>query len=139
VKIDLKELTTCNVSANGQTIDFNFVDGEGTPVCLRMTFDSGQAIAMTLPRLLTEALRKITGSDKTRYVFPLGSWWIEAADEKSGLIATFATDDGFEVSFAIPRKACGGLGWALRYEQPDSLSPDDVNRLDEVHDDVRLN
>jgi hypothetical protein len=104
-----------------------------------MTFDGGQAVVMTLPHLLTQALRKITGTDTARYVFPLGAWWIETAGEKDNVIATFATDEGFEVSFAIPREGCGGLGWALGQEAKSSLSPDDVNWLEEIHDNVRLN
>ena len=137
--IELKELTTCGVSTCGQAIELNFIDGEGTPVCLRMTFGSGQAIAMTLPQLLTEALRKITGSDNARYAFPLGSWWIEANGEKDSLIATFATYDGFQVSFDVPRDACGRLGWAFRHEAAVATSRDDQDWSADSHVDVRLN
>jgi hypothetical protein len=139
VKIEIKELTTCGVDANGKAIDLNFIDGEGRQVCLRMPFDGGQAIAMTLPRLLSEALRKITGTDKTRYAFPLVSWYIEAADEKDTLIATLATEDGFAASFAIPHDACSGLAWALRHEAKCSLSEDDVNSLAAIPGNGRLN
>jgi len=139
VTIDLKELTTCGVSPCGNVIELNFTDGAGRPGCLRMSFDSAQAIAMTLPQLLTEALRKITGTDKARYVFPLGSWWMEANERADGLIATFATDDGFQVSFGVPRDACGGLSWAFRHDAEEATSWDDRDREADNSCDIRPN
>jgi hypothetical protein len=124
LKIDLKGLTTCRVQADGETLELGFVDGSGESSSLRVPFESAQAIAMTLPRLLSEAVRRITGEEQSRYVFPLGKWRVEAAEDQSGAIATLSTPDGFEVSFGITPAVCRGLGWALKSEGDAAVAGD---------------
>lgn len=114
MKIDLRELTTCGVKPNGEAIELGFVDASGASGILQMSFDHAQSVAMTLPRLLAEALRRLTGSAEMRYVFPLDDWQIETVDEQPRLIVTFLTGDGFEVSFGIPFRDCGNLARGLQ-------------------------
>jgi len=116
VKIDLKALSTCCVQPDGEALELNFADADGTAVALVVPFESAQAIAMTLPRLLSEAVRRITGEAQSRYVFPLGAWRVETADHGACAIATFSTADGFEVSFGLSPETCRSLGWALQSE-----------------------
>jgi hypothetical protein len=116
VKIDLKGLTTCRVAPDGELLELDFIDGEGEPASICVPFESAQAIAMTLPRLLSEAVRRITGQQQSRYVFPLGTWRVESTQDSTCAIATLTTPDGFEVSFGISPEACRGLGWALKSE-----------------------
>jgi hypothetical protein len=116
VKIDVNSLTACRVEPDGKTLQLDFMDGKGQPTSIRLPFENAQAIAMTLPRLLSEAVRRITGQQESRYVFPLGRWRVESAHDGSCAIATLATLDGFEVSFGIPLAVCRGLGWALKAE-----------------------
>jgi len=113
MKLELKTLTTCGMKSDDEIVEINFVDSAGKPVCFQMTLDYAQSIAMMLLGLLTDALRKNVGTDMSRYAFRLGSWRIESRDKSGCLIATFATKDGFEVSFAIPHDTCGVLGQAL--------------------------
>lgn len=115
-KIDLKDLTTCSVEGGGDVIEIGFIDASGEPALLRVPFAHAQSLLMTLPRLLTGALRNMTGLPDSRYVFPLGSWRLESSVDGNYVIATFATEDGFEVSFGVPLDACQGLGWALKNE-----------------------
>jgi hypothetical protein len=114
VRIEVGELTTCSVDEHGEVVELAFHDPEGNPVLLRVPFDRAQALAMTLPQLLSLALRQKTGDTQARYVFPLSGWRIEDTPDNHGVITTFATDGGFEVSFCIPLEACAGLGWALK-------------------------
>jgi hypothetical protein len=139
VKIVLKELTTCGLEPGGKALELNFVDAAGTPVALQVPFDHAQAMAMTLPRLLTLALKQITGNPKARYVFPLGKWSIESGIDQECLITTLSTEDGFEVSFGIPAEACRGLGWALRDEADARARSDDTQLAPDGGDPVRLN
>jgi hypothetical protein len=122
--IEIKTLTTCKVETDGETLELSFIDTAGRPASLRVPFDSAQAIAMTLPGLLTEAVQRITGEEQSRYVFPLGTWRLDAADDVGGAIATFATTDGFTVSFGIPLAACRSLGWALKSQAEPEVSDD---------------
>jgi hypothetical protein len=113
MEIEIKTLTTCTVEPDGEMLELSFIDGAGRPALLRVPFENAQAIAMTLPGLLTEAVQKITGEEESRYVFPLGMWRLDATDDVGGAIATFATTDGFMVSFGISPATCRSLGWAL--------------------------
>jgi hypothetical protein len=138
MKLELKTLTTCGAKSDGEIIELNFLDTADVPVCVQMTLGHAQSIAMLLLGLLTDAVRKNVGADKARYAFPLGGWWIESTDKSDCLIATFATKDGFEVSFAIPRDTCGGLSLAL--QQKARRQPDDIDLSVNVHHgDIRFN
>jgi hypothetical protein len=106
-------LTTCDVLEDGQIVRLDLVDDKGMPVSLRLPFDQAQAVAMTLPSLLTRALKSLTGSPDARYVFPLDRWFVELSRQHDGLLLTLATSDGFQVSFGIPAEACRGLGLTL--------------------------
>jgi hypothetical protein len=141
LKIAIAALTTCGVSADGETVELSFVDAAGTPMSLQLPFDCAQSFAMTLPSLLTQALQNITGEAQARYVFPLGSWRVEETGARSGLIATLGTEDGFEVSFGIPHDTCRSLGWTLQQEAAIPADADDAEHAPESEsgDRVRLN
>jgi hypothetical protein len=136
LRIEVTGLTTCSVDKNGEIVELNFVDALGNAISLRLPFENAQAIAMTLPRLLTLALQRITGEQRVRYAFPLGGWSIEDADENRGVITTFATEDGFEVSFDIPLAACQGLGWTLQHEADERARSDQVSEGSDAIDRI---
>lgn len=120
-------LTTCDSAEDGQTIRLDFLDEAGEPVSVAFPFRQAASVMMTLPRLLSKALRQQTRSDTSRYVFSLGRWSIESSDQPC-LIMTLATDDGFEVSFGIPFETCRAMGWALKEEGRDaSVGAADLN------------
>jgi hypothetical protein len=116
VKIRSNRLTTCRVAEDGEMVELGLADHSGTAVCVELPFAQAEAIAMTLPHLLTRAVRKRTGSEEARYVFGLGEWSIEDTSDRNCLIVTLKTADGFEVSFGIPFEACRALGWSLKHE-----------------------
>ena len=99
MEIESSKLTTCDVAPDGEVITLNLVDAAGNPVSLRLPFDQAGALAMTLPGLLSKALKARCGNESSRYVFPLGEWLLEGAAGGRTLIVTLKTVDGFEVSF----------------------------------------
>jgi len=113
MEIDGSRLTTCCVTSDGGTIRLDLLDSTGDPVSLRLPFDQARALIMTLPRLLTAALKMRTGNETARHVFSLGSWRLEAATDLQ-LIITLGTTDGFEVSFCAQSQDCHELARALR-------------------------
>jgi hypothetical protein len=115
------KLTTCGVAQDGRTLWLNLVDDKGAEVSLQLPFDQTQAIAMTLPSLLTRALRALTGKATARYVFPLDQWSVERSSDCDGLIVTLGTEGGFQVSFGIPTEACRGLGLTIARTELDGL------------------
>jgi len=114
VEINGHKLTTCGVTADGETVNLDFLDVAGRSISVRLPFEQVGALAMTLPRLLTRALRGRTGSETARFVFSLGEWRVEGAPDSRSLIVTLKTEDGFEVSFGMPVEACRSLAWALK-------------------------
>jgi len=113
MRIDGSELTSCEVMPSGDAVRLDLLDTAGRRVSLSLPFAQAQALTMTLPRLLTFALKAQARDDSARFVFPLGSWRLEAAVQ-STLIMTLGTPDGFEVSFSLPHEECWTLACALR-------------------------
>ncbi len=120
-------LTTCSVIKEGRAIRLEFLDDDGQPVSVDFPFDQAESIVMTLPQMLSKALERRTHSQSSRYVFSLDRWLIESCDEKS-LIATLCTDDGFQVSFAIPFDACRAIGQTLRQEGQCGMEQESLDR-----------
>lgn len=114
MEINGHKLSTCGVTADGETVNLDLLDVAGKSISLRLPFEQVGALAMTLPQLLTRAVRGRTGSETARFVFSLGEWRVEGAAESCALIVTLKTDDGFEVSFGMPVEACRSLAWALK-------------------------
>jgi hypothetical protein len=80
--------TTCDVAPDGEVVTLNLVDVAGNPVSLRLPFDQAGALAMTLPGLLSKALKARCGNESLRYVFPLGEWLLEGVADGCTVIVT---------------------------------------------------
>lgn len=104
-EIDIASLTTCEVSSDGRLVRLGFEDALGRPAKLRLTDSGVQQLVMTLPQLLSQALRAQDGDDSVRAVFPLSRWRLETAAGFEGFILTMMTPDGFEVSFSLSATA----------------------------------
>jgi hypothetical protein len=126
VKICSTGLTTCGVLKGGQGITLGLLDENGAEITVQLPFDHAQAMVMTLPGLLALALRSITGDDSARYVFALDAWLIEQSNDRTGLILTLGTPDGFKVSFNIPANACRSMGSTLTRQCEQSTASDEA-------------
>jgi hypothetical protein len=116
MEIESAKLTTCDVTLDGEIIRLNLIDVVGNAVSLRLPFDQAGALAMTLPGLLTRALKARCGNDSSRFVFPLGDWLLEGVADGHTLIVTLRTADGFGVSFGVPLDMARSLASELRRE-----------------------
>ena len=117
MEISSAELTTCDVTPDGRIVTLNLIDVAGNPVALRLPLDQVGALTMTLPGLLTKAVKARDGNDTARFVFPLGDWLLERVADCRALIVTLKTTDGFEMSFGAPLDICRSFGAALRREE----------------------
>ena len=124
-KLAIGRLTTCEVDGSGESVRLGFLDEAGNPASVELSFEQAEAIAMTLPRLLSNALKMRMHSAAARYVFPLGRWAVEDANEANGLIVTLTTTDGFEASYGVPLEACRAIGWILSREGNDTIEGED--------------
>jgi hypothetical protein len=114
--IESRELTTCDVTGDGEVVRLGLNDTSGNAVVLRLPFAQAGALMMTLPRLLTRALKARSGEGGSRFVFPLGDWLLEGVADGRTVVVTLRTTDGFEVSFAAPLEHCRSLASGLRRE-----------------------
>jgi hypothetical protein len=126
--IHCRQLTTCNAIEGGECVQLDLIDTSGNPVSLRLPFAHAESIAMTLPRLLTRAVKAKTGDQSARYVFPLGGWFLENSGQRGVFILTMKTTDGFEASFHVPVEACKALGWALHHEAKAAIELNDAEK-----------
>jgi hypothetical protein len=122
-RIAVGELTGCRVVDNGETVELGLLDRCGMALSVQLSFDQSEALVMTLPHLLAQALKRRTGNAESRYVFRIGAWTIEGAESGDCLIVTVKTSDGFEVSLGLPFDACRALGASLHYEAQKDHSP----------------
>jgi hypothetical protein len=120
------KLTTCGVTHNGETVHLDLIDMAGKPVSLSLPFEQARALTMTLPQLLTFALKARTGNDMALHVFRLEKWRLEAAAD-SRLIITIGIPGGFEVSFCMPLQQCWEFARALSADA--ELAAEPVNVL----------
>jgi hypothetical protein len=122
--ITSRRLTTCQVVENGKAVRLGFVDHDGKSSSVVFPFDQAESIVMTLPQMLSTALQLRTHNKQARYVFPLTRWSLESSGADF-LVANMMTNDGFQVSFAIPREVCKAIGWSLsQHGRPAALERD---------------
>jgi hypothetical protein len=113
MKICNAALINCGLAQDGHAVRLDLVDDKGTEVSLELSFERAQAIAKTLPSLLTRALQTVTGNASSHFVLTLDRWTVEQSNDGANLLLTLAADDGYEVCIDVPREACEGLGLIL--------------------------
>jgi hypothetical protein len=114
--IESAQLTTCDVTRDGEIVRLKFIDTSGNDVVLKLPFAQAGSLTMTLPHLLTKALKARFGNEGSRFVYPLGEWVVEGVADGRTVIVTLRTTDGFEVSFAAPLDHCRSLAADLERE-----------------------
>ncbi len=103
-------LTSCEVSKDGEEIRLSVCDSSGDPLDLHLSAEQAGSLAMTLPRLLSVALKARFRDPSMRLVFPLTDYDLEGAAGSEDLILSLKTSDGFEVSFSISPKTLSQIG-----------------------------
>jgi hypothetical protein len=111
--IESKSLTNCEVSPDGSSVLFGFIDTEGKPTTIRMSLNQVGALAMSLPELINKALRSRFNDQSLRYAYPLASWTVEQSSDPATGMVTLSTVDGFTVCFSMRRELQSELGEAL--------------------------
>ena len=112
--VDVRELTTYQISDDGQSVVLKLVDDAGNPASLRFKISELGNLVMTLPSLIEVALRRQYRDTSLRFAYPMGSWSIEEASDPASLIVTLRTKDGFGVSFSMPRGHAEELGNSMQ-------------------------
>jgi hypothetical protein len=116
--IEPQSLTTCEVAPDGNTITLGFTEADGTPAQVRLSLNQIGGLAMTLPDLITRALRLRYGDHSLRYAYPLESWTVERSSDPGTGMVTLCTTDGFSVCFSMHHELQRKLAKALASDSP---------------------
>ena len=112
-KLQITNLTTCDIADVGNSIQLHMQDVAGEPVTLRLPCELASSLILTLPRLMNHCLQLLSGG-AARLAFPMHSWNLEAATLTGELILTLQTPDGFSAAFVVSKDDAKGLGESLR-------------------------
>ena len=110
----VQSLTTAETAADGHCIRLNFIDTSARQASLTLPTDCVHQLIMTLPQLLSKALRAETSDDSVRAIFTLGVWRLEKAAESGVYILTMITPDGFEVAFSLSALSLAEMSFVFR-------------------------
>ena len=100
-ELRVQSLTTAEIALDGQHIRLNVIDTRARPASLTLPTQCVHQLIMTLPQLLSKALKAETSDDSARAVFPLGAWRLEQTAEFYVYIFSLTTPDGFDVAFSL--------------------------------------
>lgn len=129
-EIAAEHLLSFDVAVDGSRFRMTFGRADGTTGAISLPSDCLQALVMTLPRMMTEALRARHRDDSLRLVYPAASIRIEQASDPGKLIVTFGTPDGFEVSFALGEPQMQALERARAERRGRNIPAKDVSGED---------
>lgn len=96
-----RALTTSQVAPDGSVVRLGIEDIEGRPAAVILPSSCILQLLMTLPHLISMALKGKFNDESLRLVFPLADWDIEVAAGGQGLILNLKTPDGFAVAFSV--------------------------------------
>jgi hypothetical protein len=92
-----------DLADDGSRFGISFVS-DGRRCSLNLPIDCLNGLIMTLPSVMKRALQLRHRDDALRLVYPASAVQIERSSDPKLVIATFATPDGFEVSFSLTRE-----------------------------------
>ena len=95
------ELVTYDIASDGSWFRMSFTSADGKRGSLSLPTECLQALIMTLPRMMTQALRARHGDESLRLVYPAEAVRIEESRDPNRFILTLTTPDGFAVSFSL--------------------------------------
>jgi hypothetical protein len=96
-----KELTSYEIASDGSWFRMSFGCANGKHGSLTLPTECIQALIMTLPRMMNQALLARHGDDTRRLVYPTEIVRVEGSPDPNIFIVTFVTPDGFSVSFSL--------------------------------------
>jgi hypothetical protein len=94
-------LTTFEVAPDGSMVSINVTDASSKPGTLVLPSECLQAMIMSLPEMMQQALQRRYRDPSLRLVYPMADWRLEASTKPGEVILSLSTRDGFAVSFVL--------------------------------------
>ena len=99
--ISIKKLTRYETRVDGASMTLIGEDDKGRSLRLIFSTTLLSSLIMTLPRMVSAAVRQQRNDPSARVVYPLAASKVELSTDLSTRILTLTTSDGFAVSFAV--------------------------------------
>lgn len=96
-----QDLKAFEVALDGSRFRIRFSRPDGSLASLSLPSTCLQALVLTLPKMMLEALKARHQDESLRLVYPAETVRVEQAQVPGTTILSFTTPDGFEVSFGL--------------------------------------
>jgi hypothetical protein len=107
-----KELIAYDIAKDGSRFCMSFACVNGKKGSLSFPTKCLKSLILTLPRMMTQALRARFVDQSLRLVYPAETVRLEGSPDPNTFIMTLMTSDGFDVSFSLSRRQLRALGKA---------------------------
>lgn len=101
-EIEVGALTNYLFAPDGSAVCMNVLDAGGNPASIVLPTDCLRALAMTMPRMVSQAIGGGRCDSTVRAVHAVDSWTLERASDGVTAILTVQVKDSFSMSFALP-------------------------------------
>lgn len=112
-QIEVAALTTYEVAPDGSGVRMNVLDVDGKPAHVVVPLDCLRALALTMPKMLSDVLCGALGVPAVRVVHSVKGWFLERAQNDAAVLLTVETSDELRISFAIPESELVQIADAL--------------------------
>lgn len=112
-----EKLIAYEVAGDGTRFRISFICAGGELGSLSLPTECIQALIMTLPRMMTQALLARYNDSSLRLVYPAETVRIEGSPDANTFLLTFTTPDGFTVSFAVSNQQLAELNVIAHFSQ----------------------
>jgi alkylation response protein AidB-like acyl-CoA dehydrogenase len=96
-----KQLTHVDIAPDGKSVRLNMMDASDTGAALELPLECVNQLILTLPHVVTRAMRARDQNSSTHLVFPLDKLRLQRIAGDPRFMLTLKSTDGFEVSFAV--------------------------------------
>lgn len=112
VMIDVEDFTAFETAADGATTCLTLRDTAGSDIALRLSLDGLNSLMAALPRMLTEARRRLHDDPNLRIVYPVEDHRVERADDPRFRIVTLVTRGTGRLSYRMEVDRCRDIAGA---------------------------
>ncbi len=122
-EIEVLALTTYEVAPDGSGVRMNVIDVAGNHASVIVPTDCLRALALTMPKMVSDTVSGGRGDPSVRIVHALSSWFLERAGDGSTVLLTMETRDRLQISFALPESALVALADGISSHEVEAFSP----------------
>src|SRR5262249_54974005 len=103
-EIEVMALANYEVAPDGSGVRMNVIDADGRPARVILPTDCLRALALTMPKMVSDAVSGGRGDPAIRIAHTVCSWFLERSRDGASILLTIETGDLLRISFALAEK-----------------------------------